>query len=241
MQTLWRRTGKQVLDWVYPPESGFSTNAKDPWANVQFLDDPCCAQCGFPFEYDLGEMVLCARCSAKPPKTDKIRAALRYDDASRSRILRFKHGGRREYLSVFTTHMHRAGREIWPASDAIIPVPLHPTRLIKRRFNQAAILAQSLSKRTGLPVNTNILMRHRKTESQGLQTSKGRFRNVRGAFSVPETMRDDVKGLNFVIIDDVYTTGATLDACTAALKHAGAAHIYAVTLARVVRGQAITA
>ena len=123
----------------------------------------------------------------------------------------------------------------------IIPVPLHPTRLIRRRFNQAAILAQSLSGRTDLPVKTDILIRHKRTESQGQQTSKGRFRNVRGAFSVPETMRNQIRDKNIVLIDDVYTTGATLDACTKALQQAGAAHIYAVTLARVVRGQAITA
>lgn len=241
MHAALRRTGHLVLNWIYPPDTEFAPKTSPGWADVQFLDDPCCAQCGFPFEYDLGEDILCARCSARPPGFKIARSAFRYDEASRSRVLRFKHGGRWEHLNMFTTHMARAGREIWPLADALIPVPLHPSRLIRRRYNQAAILAQGLSARTKLPVLTDILFRHRKTPSQGLLTSKGRFRNVQGAFSVPEPVRPRISGQNLVLIDDVYTTGATLEACTRMLKRAGANHIYAVTLARVVRGQPLTA
>lgn len=179
------------------------------------------------------------KCMTDPPDFDKTRSAFQYHEDSCALILSFKHGGRTVNLRRFGHQLARAGRNFWPETDMIIPVPLHRQRLTKRRYNQAALLARTVSQITGTPQNPDILLRHKDTASQGYQTPKGRFRNVRGAFTVPETERETLKGKTVVLIDDVYTTGATLNACSRALRRAGAANIYGLTLARVVKDQEI--
>lgn len=207
------------------------------WAQIRFLDEPCCDACGYPFDFDAGVETLCGNCAVRRPVYDHARAAFVYDDSSRKMVLSFKHGGRTEGLRIFATHMRRAGRNFWESADFIIPVPLHRTRLIKRRFNQAALLSRAVSKQTGVLFDPDILFRNRATPSQGHQTAKGRFRNVRGAFHVPEKAKVRLKGAHVVLIDDVMTTGATLEACARTLKRAGAAYINIVTLARTVKEQ----
>lgn len=117
----------------------------------------------------------------------------------------------------------------------LIPVPLHPSRLIKRRFNQSGLLARKLSRLVPARFEPDILFRIRATESQGAQSAKGRVRNVRGAFQVPDKQKPALEGKHVVLIDDVMTTGATLNACARTLKKAGASYIDVVTLARTVR------
>lgn len=205
------------------------------WSKIQFLDEPCCYICGFPFEFDMGPDTLCGNCNVKPPPYNRARSAFIYDENSRALILRFKHGGRTEGLKMFATHMRRAGRTSWASADYLVPVPLHRNRLIKRRFNQSALLAKALSPQVGVRFDPDILFRSKITESQGTQTYKGRFKNVQGAFMVPEKAKARLAGKHIVLIDDVMTTGATLHSCARTLKRAGVAHIDVVTLARTVR------
>ena len=207
------------------------------WSEVSFLDEPCCACCGLPFDYDVGKDSRCADCAARPPDFDHARAAFIYDDFSRRMVLGFKHGGRTEGLNMFAAQMKRAGRHFWPRADFLIPVPLHPSRLIKRRFNQSGLLARRLAKIVPGSFEPDILFRKRATPSQGAQTYKGRFRNVQGAFFVPPKPQNRLKGKHAVLIDDVMTTGATLQSCARTLKRAGASHIDVVTLARTVRNR----
>jgi len=183
--------------------------AKRMWADVTFLDAPWCEACGFPFEYAVQGGSLCARCSVRRPAYDRARAPMAYDDGSRALILSFKHGGRTEGLSSFAAQMRRAGRDILMDAEFLIPVPLHPTRLIKRRYNQATLLARALAKICPAEFAPDILFRTRRTDSQGGFNARARVKNVRGAFSVkqPET----IKGRKLVLIDDVLTTGATID------------------------------
>lgn len=230
-----------LLDTVFPPQSlltGRPVTAGDMegelWAQVSFLDNPCCAACGFPFEFDVGKTALCGRCAARRPAYDRVRAAMRYDDDSRKLVLDFKHGGRTAGLKVFAGHMRRAGREFLPAADYLIPVPLHPARLRARRYNQSALLCAAIDKRRFDP---DILLRRKNTASQGGQTVSGRRRNVSGAFAVRPGAKDRLRGKNVVLIDDVFTTGATLEACARALRKGGAKSIDAITLARVVKPQ----
>ena len=234
------RTAAQFMNIILPPP-GSLTNSYDEhiWTHVRHLDEPCCESCGFPFPYDRGVGSLCMKCMTDPPDFDKTRSAFQYHEDSCALILSFKHGGRTVNLRRFGHQLARAGRNFWPETDMIIPVPLHRQRLTKRRYNQAALLARTVSQITGTPQNPDILLRHKDTASQGYQTPKGRFRNVRGAFTVPETERETLKGKTVVLIDDVYTTGATLNACSRALRRAGAANIYGLTLARVVKDQEI--
>lgn len=232
----------RMLDLVLPPQSlltGEFTVAGiegELWAKLEFLDAPCCAQCGFPFEFDVGEDVLCARCIAYPPPYSQLRSAFKYDITSRRLVLDFKHGGRMTGLSMFARQMSRVGRDMLPRADFLVPVPLHYRRRIKRRFNQSALLARRLSKISVPQFDPDILLRHKPTESQGGLSAAGRRRNVQGAFRVRDKAKARIRGAHIILIDDVLTTGATLEACAKALKRAGAARVDAITLARVVRG-----
>lgn len=211
----------------------------DVWNQVTFIDEPCCFICGYPFEYDAGHGTVCAACIANPPKFDHCRSAMIYNENSRSAILAFKHGGRTMHLDSFARQLWRAGRQFWDEADFLMPVPLHRKRLIKRKYNQATLLGNALGKYVDVEFEADLLFRHKNTPSQGAQTAKGRYRNVRGAFTVPDNMKSKIKDKTIVIIDDVYTTGATLESCAATLKRAGAAKVFTLTLARVVREQEI--
>ena len=236
-----KSAGDAVIDTLLPPQEllGLAADpiARRMWADVTFLDAPWCEACGFPFEYAVQGGSLCARCSVRGPAFDRARAPMAYDDGSRALILSFKHGGRTEGLASFAAQMRRAGRDILTDADMLIPVPLHPTRLIKRRYNQATLLARALGKITPVGFAPDVLFRTRKTVSQGGFNARARAENVRGAFSVknPET----IKGRNLVLIDDVLTTGATLEACARSLKKAGAARVDGICLARVAKAAAL--
>ena len=236
-----KETVMRAIDIVLPPQSLMTGSPEtggiegDIWAEVKFLDEPCCACCGFPFEFDEGRAALCGRCTIKHPAYDMARAAFEYDDISRSLVLGFKHGGRTEGLSMFAGQMRRAGRKCLQRADYIVPVPLHVSRRIERRYNQSALLARSLAKISDLQFDPDILIRHRATASQGGRSASGRRRNVQGAFKVRDGAARRVKGANIVLIDDVMTTGATLESCARTLKRAGAAKVSALTLARVVK------
>jgi ComF family protein len=132
--------------------------------------------------------------------------------------------------------MQRAGHELLADAGVIVPVPLHPVRYLTRRFNQAAELGRQLAAFSGVPFDPAILQRTRRTRQQvGLGVNE-RLDNVRGAFSVPEEMRSRLAGKSVLLVDDVYTTGATVKAATKVLKRAGAAHVDVLVFARVVPG-----
>jgi len=232
---------RQVVDVILPPQSLMTGSLETGgvegaiWAEVKFLDEPCCHMCGFPFEFDEGVSALCGRCSIKRPAYDMARAAFEYDDVSRQLVLGFKHGGRTEGLHMFAGQMRRAGRKSLEEVDYLIPVPLHVSRRIKRRYNQSALLARALSKISPPLFDPDILMRRRATATQGGRSASARRRNVQGAFAVRDTAIERVKGAKIVLIDDVMTTGATLESCARTLKRAGASHVSALTLARVVK------
>ena len=164
------------------------------------------------------------------------KSSLWLDDNSRKMALDFKHGGRTHGLRTFGTHMSRAGREFLPDADFIIHVPLHASRLVKRRYNQSVLLARALKPHTPASFDPDILMRTRATPSQGGQTASGRHRNVQGAFRVRPGAIDRLGGKRVFIVDDVMTTGATFGACFKTLKRAGALKVDALVRARVVRG-----
>jgi len=229
MQTSWTK------DIVLPPRDPFRDSDESDWAKVSFLDEPCCAQCGFPFEYDMGEGLQCAGCLARPPRYSSARSAMIYDDASRPFILSFKHGGKTDNLARFAAQLRRAGRGFLPEADYIIPVPLHNKRRVQRRYNQSALLARALAKMTSAEFDPDLLRRVRNTLSQGGQSAKGRRRNVQGAFAVPDDAKLRLKGAHIVIVDDVMTTGATVEACASILLRSGARRVDILCLARVVR------
>lgn len=235
-----------ALDAVMPPQCLVSGEAvarpgdlsPAAWARLTFLDEPCCAQCGVPFAHDAGAGALCAACVAQPPAFERARAVLRYDDASKGMILAFKHGDRTDAAPAFGQWMARAGAGLLADADVIAPVPLHRWRLLRRRFNQSALLARRISQLSGVEAAPLALERVRATPTQGGLSADGRRRNVQGAFAVREGQAGAVAGRRVVLVDDVYTTGATLSACARALRRAGARAVTALALARVVKAGA---
>ncbi len=211
--------------------------AAEAWSQLRFLSTPWCEVCGTPFAYDPGPGTVCGACLAAPPDFDRGRAAVAYDDASRPLILAFKHGARTDVALTFARWMDAVAGDMARSAHLIIPVPLHPARLRRRRFNQAGVLARSLARMSGRPFDPDSLARRRATPTQAGLTPTQRAKNVSGAF----VMRDDaarnrLAGARVLLVDDVYTTGATLSACARTLKRAGAARVDAVAVARVVRG-----
>ncbi|MDR3506747.1 MAG: ComF family protein [Caulobacteraceae bacterium] len=228
----------RTLDLIYPPQAldggtrplseGLSAPA---WSRIHFITDPLCDGCGAPFEYAVAER--CAACLARPKAFARARSAVVYDQASRDLILKFKHADRLDLARLFTGWIGRAAADLLAEADVIAPVPLHPGRLLRRRYNQAAEIARPLARRTGLTYLPDALRRKRATESQGGKSGSGRRRNVAGAFEVPAGRRRQVEGRRILLIDDVLTTGATAEACAKALLRAGAAQVTLATVARV--------
>lgn len=203
------------------------------WSKLQFITKPMCSCCGLPFAFDLGEDALCAPCLESPPKFTMARSALKYDDHCKSMILAFKHADKTHLRLLLSKWALQAGREFWPESDILAPVPLHWTRLFKRLYNQSALLGEELSKATSIPHQADLLLRQKKTRvHQGLSKDERRS-NVRRAFQVAPKYRDYIRGKTVVLLDDVMTSGATVNECAETLHKAGAAKIHILTLARV--------
>lgn len=204
------------------------------WSQLTFIAPPHCDCCGAPFDFAIEGTHRCASCYANPPAFDRARAAVIYDDGSRGLVLGFKHGDRLHAAPAFGAWIARAGAELLEDADLIVPVPLHRWRLLKRRYNQAALIAEHAARRTGVTHLPDLLERHRATPSQGEMGPAARARNVAGAFRLNPRHAERVKGSRIVLVDDVLTTGATITACAKVLRRGGAARIDVLTLARVV-------
>ncbi len=204
------------------------------WSGISFLEGQGCRCCGLPFAVALAGDNLCAPCLAKPPAFDSARAILAYDEKSRGAILALKHADRLDLVPGFSRWLSRSGSSLLRDSDLVMPVPLHPWRLWRRRYNQSAELARRLARDWALAYDPGALTRTRSTASQGAMASAlARRRNVLGAFKVPDPAR--VAGRRVLLVDDVFTTGATVESCARALKRAGAARVHVLVLARVVK------
>jgi ComF family protein len=206
----------------------------DCFAKLDFIAPPLSARLGIPLPYDAGEPALSAAAIASPPVYDRARAAARYSDTMRDLIQSFKYRDRQEGLVLFARWLQRAGAELLTDSDLIVPVPLYPSRLRWRRFNQSAMLASALGRLTGLPVDCFVLKRVRRTSSQVGLSADQRRRNVAGAFRVDPARAHCLKGRKVVLVDDVITTGATAEACARVLRRAKAARVDVLALARAV-------
>lgn len=235
--------GRKLLDAVLPPLClGCSEIVATPgalcaacWPGFSFIAPPHCACCGAPFAEDLGEGALCGVCLAHRPRFRRARAALVYDDKSRRVVLPFKHGDRTDLARSCGEWMARAGAELVAEADLVAPVPLHWRRLVMRRYNQAQLLARSVARNTPEKLAPDLLRRRRWTGSQAGLKAKERRSNVRRAFDIHPRWAGKLDGKAVLLVDDVLTTGATVDACVRTLERGGARQVDVLTLARVVR------
>ena len=235
-----------MIDFILPPRCIVTGEIVDQqgllsptaWRELNFIAKPQCVRCGIPFEFldetEIQESI-CGGCMKYSPIYGMARSALVYDDASRDVVLGFKHGDQIHAAPCFVPWLERAGADILTQADFLVPIPLHRWRLLKRRFNQSAIIAQHLSKRTKIPFILNALERVRATPVQGYLQPKERKKNVKNAFAVPEGIIPKIRNKHIVLIDDVFTTGATVNECAKALLKNGAGTVDVLTLARVVK------
>ncbi|MDR3437969.1 MAG: ComF family protein [Telmatospirillum sp.] len=232
-----------MFDLLIPPRC-FSCGTPVPatgglcpscWEKMSFIGPPFCLRCGLPFELDAGTAALCAACLVDPPRFHHARSVFRYDSASKDLILGFKHADRTNRAPFFARWMARAGAELLEVADVIVPVPLHPVRLFRRRYNQAALLGNALARLSGVPCCPDALQRVRHTPMQGTFGRERRRANLHG---VIRTARPNVVAARHVLlIDDVLTSGATVEECARSLLDSGAAAVDVLTLARVVRAR----
>lgn len=204
------------------------------WAKVSFIAPPYCERLGTPFAYEMGQGTLSIGAIADPPAYGRARAAVRFDDVARTLVHALKYGDRLELAPTMGRWMARAGRELLADADALVPVPLHWRRLWSRRFNQAALLAQAMSRRCGVPVWHGALRRVRATQQQVGLARAARADNVQAAFRVPDDSKPALRGKRIVLVDDVLTSGATVEACARALFRGGALGVDVIVFACVV-------
>ena len=240
------RISVAVLDALLPPRclkcgaimAQTGNLCSSCWHGVEFISPPFCHACGVPFEFESDGEALCAACLHYPPGFDRARAVFRYDDFSRDLILAFKHGDRTDAAPAFGRWLARAGEDVLDGADYLIPVPLHWSRLFRRRYNQSAVLAAAISGETGIAVLADALRRPRRTRSQGRLSASERKRNLRGAIALNPGYEnpghgETLAGRNIVLVDDVMTSGATVGECVRVLDAAGVERVDVLTLARV--------
>jgi ComF family protein len=244
------RTGMRLwsgaLSLVYPPQCNAcqaataEAHALCPacWSTLPLIAEPVCARLGTPFEHDFGPGMLSPAAIADPPRFESARAVALHDGLARSMVTRLKYGERLDLARSMARLMAGAGREMLAGCDMIVPVPMHRGRLWQRRYNQAALLALEIGKIVGKPVAMDCLIRIKRTPPQVGLTRNERRANLAGAFRVPPQKKALVEGRHLVVIDDVRTTGSTLNASAHILAQAGAARVDVLTFTLVAHGMA---
>jgi ComF family protein len=238
---VWRHAAKLALDIALPtlcvacrePVDGEGVCA-ECWARLSFIAPPYCPRLGIPFVYDPGPGLLSMEAIADPPAYTRARAAVRYDDVARTLVHALKYQDRTDLAPAMGRWMARAGQELLEDADVLVPVPLHWRRAWSRRYNQSGALARVIARQSGVRLSTEALRRSRPTQQQIGLSRPQRASNVQGAFKVDSHRQAEITGRRVILVDDVLTSGATVDACARALLRAKAASVDVLVFARVV-------
>lgn len=206
------------------------------WPKLRMLERPWCPVMGTPFVHDMGDGFLSAEAIADPPPFERARAAVVYSGVARQMVQGLKYQDRTDLAPWMGRWMMRAGRELVEEAEVIVPVPLHWRRFFKRQFNQSAELGRALSQLSTVPFRPSALRRVKLTRQQVGLERREREENVRAAFRVPPEMEIEIAGRRVLLVDDVYTTGATVRSAARALRKGGAAAVDVLTFARVLAG-----
>lgn len=234
---------QRALSIVYPTQCALCAEQVDQdgglcgacWRKTPFIGGLACDSCGAPLPgYEKGR-AHCDECLLTPRPWDAGRAAFLYEGNGRGIILALKHGDRTDLAMPAALWLKNAGRDILTAETLLVPVPIHWSRLLSRRYNQAAEISRALSKATGLRMCQDALVRTKRTVVQNGMTVGQRQANVEGAIVANPKRYRSLEGSRICLIDDVMTSGATLSACTAAAFDAGADQVFVMVLARVAK------
>lgn len=238
-----RRSLEAVLHTVFPPRciccgeavsSDFGLCAAC-WREAHFITGCACDACGAPLPGTGAGVEICDECLATPRPWARGRAAFAYAGTGRQLVLAFKHADRLDLVLPLGEMLARAASPLIAPGMVVAPVPLHRLRLVKRMFNQSALLAQNMARRVRLPCLPDLFERRRATRSQeGLSRSE-RLENLAGAVRVRSRYTEKIRGRHLLLVDDVMTSGATLAACAEAALTAGAGQVSVVVLARVAK------
>lgn len=242
LRTQTTRLIKSFVDFIYPPQCWLchtrvlthDTFCAPCWQQLHFIHPPFCTRCAQPLPYLVrGEAEQqCLACLAQQPRLTHTRAVWGYNAASSRLILAFKNHDASHLTPIFARFLEGVSRDVLQKTDVLIPVPLARRKLFSRFFNQSAELARALEKRTGIPMDTTSLKRVAALDQKTLGLA-ARKKNVKGVYFLKKG--SSLKGKRIALIDDVYTTGATLEACADVLYAAGAADVSALVLARTLK------
>ncbi len=243
-----RQVGGLLLGLLFPPTcqgcgkavSAHGSLCPDCWTGLRFIEKPWCEVLGLPFAHDQGEGALSAAAIANPPDFARARSAVVHEGVAMRMVHRLKYNDRTDLAPTMARWMLRAGGELVGSADLIIAVPLHGRRLLSRRFNQSAELARALSALCGTPFASGLIVRRKATRHQVGLSARERAENVRGAFACAPGAAAALQGRRILVVDDVFTTGATVSAVARTLKKAGAADVDVLTFARVMAGDALS-
>lgn len=236
------RLGAAAVALVYPASCiacrAATANAQglcpQCWGGLSFIERPYCERLGTPFAIDLGEGLISPAAMADPPVFARARAVCRFDGTARDLVHRLKYGDRTDLALTLGRMMSLAGRDLLTEADLVVPVPLHRTRLWRRRFNQSMALALALARPGSVNLAPSALVRVKRTRQQIGLTRAQRADNLQGAFRVPPAQRPLVERRRVLLVDDVLTTGSTANAAARALLRGGARAVDVLTFARVV-------
>ena len=231
-----------MVDFVIPPACPVCRNLVGGtdgvcaacWRDLEFITPLICHRTGVPLAEDPGPEGAGLAAMINPPPYHRARAPLKYTGIGVQLIRRMKYSDQSELVAMLAPLILRAATLLFSTADLLVPVPMHRWRLARRRFNQSAELARALSRLTGVPMQVDMLERHRATAQQVGLTRAVRRTNLRGAFRVRDATKAQLAGRHVLLVDDVLTTGATAEACTRTLLRAGAGTVDIVTLAWVV-------
>ncbi len=231
---------EKIVEFLFPPAcpvcgapvSLHGELCADCFGCFEWIDSPKCSRCGYPMVFAPNGAAVCPACARDEFGLEWLRSACRYDEMSRSVMLPFKHGGRIKYARFMARAMIWALRDVPADCDIVMPVPLARPRLIHRTYNQATLLARPIANAMNVPLDVDSVRRRHRPDMVHM-TPRQRKENIRGVFTVVRP--DRVRGRKILLVDDVYTSGATLSELRRVLLRAGAKSVCGVTFCRVVR------
>ena len=202
------------------------------WGKFTFITKPYCSICSYPFAYENDSDAVCGYCIIKQPNYDKALSILKYDQHSKNLIHKFKYQDQLHILNYFARLMSNMGKDLLAQADIILPVAMHQSKLLKRGYNQAALLAMKIASTQKLQYLPQLLIKIKNVQPQAGLTKEQRSKNIKNTFQLNEKFLDQARDKTIILVDDVITTGATIDECCKVLKKAKPKQIFVLTLAK---------